>query len=216
VTAPGPVVAVVPVRALEGAKSRLGDALDAGERRDLVARLLARTLDALAPAAGAGVGRTIVVSGDDAVLALARRAGTAVVPLRQRGSGLNPGLEEARAVALELGAASLLVLPADLADPATPALAGLIAARPDGASVVLAPDRHGEGTNALLLTPPGAIDFSFGPGSRAAHRAAATAAGVAYVELDGPLALDLDTPEDLRLAAALGIRGLPGSGGSAE
>lgn len=205
-TAPGPVVAIVPVRALEGAKSRLGEALGVSERRDLVTRLLGRTLAALAGVAG--VERTIVVSGDEAVLALARRAGTSVVPLRQRGTGLNPGLEEARAVALELGAASLLVLPADLADPATAALAGLLAARPGGPSVVLAPDRHGEGTNALLLTPPGAIGFSFGPGSRAAHRAAAAAAGIAYLEREGPLALDLDTPEDLRLAADAGIEGL--------
>lgn len=210
-TAPGPVVAVVPVRSLAGAKSRLGEVLDAEERRDLVARLLERTLDALT--AVAGVGRTIVVSGDEAVLALARGRGSSVVPLRQRGTGLNPGLEEARAVALELGAASVLVLPADLADPATDELAGLLAARPAGASVVLAPDRHGEGTNALLLTPPGAIDFSFGPGSRVAHRAAAAAAGIRYTERDGLLALDLDTPEDLRLAAAAGIRGLVEPGG---
>ncbi|HEX7037229.1 MAG TPA: isocitrate lyase/phosphoenolpyruvate mutase family protein, partial [Pseudomonadales bacterium] len=34
-------------------------------------------------------------------------------------------------------------------------------------------DRHGTGTNALAMRPPGIIDFAFGPESRAAHRAAA-------------------------------------------
>lgn len=200
-TAADPVIAVVPVRSLAGAKSRLGEVLGPAARRDLVARLLDRSLAALA--AVAGVDRTIVVSGDEAILELARAAGA--VPIRQRGEGLNPGLEEARTAAAALGAASLLVLPADLADPAPAALADLLAARPAGPSVVLAPDRHGEGTNALLLTPPDAIAFAFGPGSRAAHRAAAGAAGAAYLEQEGPLALDLDTPEDLRLAAAAGV-----------
>ena len=60
-------------------------------------------------------------------------------------------------------------------------------------------DRHGTGTNALGLRPPDVIDVAFGPGSRAAHRPRAEAAGVRYVEIDGPLAVDLDTPDDLVL-----------------
>ncbi len=71
--------------------------------------------------------------------------------------------------------------------------------------VVLVPDRHGSGTNALLLAPPNAIDFRFGEGSRAAHAAAAEAAGATYVELDGPLSFDLDTPEDLLEADRRGL-----------
>ncbi len=49
----------------------------------------------------------------------------------------------------------------------------------------------------LRLRPPSVIDFAFGPGSRDAHRTAAARAGATYVELDGPLAMDLDTPDDL-------------------
>jgi 2-phospho-L-lactate/phosphoenolpyruvate guanylyltransferase len=64
-------------------------------------------------------------------------------------------------------------------------------------SVVLVPDRHGRGTNALAIAPPAAIEFAFGGDSRDAHRDAATRAGARYVELDGPLTLDLDTPDDL-------------------
>jgi coenzyme F420-0:L-glutamate ligase/coenzyme F420-1:gamma-L-glutamate ligase len=65
--------------------------------------------------------------------------------------------------------------------------------------VGLVPDRHGDGTNALLVAPPGTIPFEFGPGSRQAHSAAARHAGAAFVELDGPLSLDLDTGDDLLL-----------------
>jgi 2-phospho-L-lactate guanylyltransferase len=65
---------------------------------------------------------------------------------------------------------------------------------------VMVPDRAGEGTNVLLVSPPRAIDDAFGPGSRGRHAAAARAAGAILVEMDGPLALDLDTPEDLAAA----------------
>jgi len=68
-------------------------------------------------------------------------------------------------------------------------------------------DRHGRGTNALLLSPPGLVMPAFGEDSRAAHRAAATAARARWLELDGPLALDVDTPADLLLAAAAMQRG---------
>ena len=62
---------------------------------------------------------------------------------------------------------------------------------------MLVTDRHGTGTNVLGLRPPGAIDVAFGPGSRIAHRLAAEAADVAYLEVDGLLTVDLDTPDDL-------------------
>jgi 2-phospho-L-lactate guanylyltransferase len=65
--------------------------------------------------------------------------------------------------------------------------------------VVLVPDRHGRGTNALLVAPPDAIEFGFGGDSRRAHAACAADAGARFVELDGPLSLDIDTPDDLLL-----------------
>ncbi len=65
-------------------------------------------------------------------------------------------------------------------------------------------DRAGSGTNVLLVAPPDAIDFHFGVDSRAVHATAAHAAGAAYLEIAGPLDLDLDTPEDLLAAEAAG------------
>lgn len=211
--APPRIAAIVPVGTLEGAKTRLGETLDAEERLDLVERLLARTLGAAL--AVDRLADVLVVSPDRDVLQLASDLGART--LRQRSVGLNAGLAEARADAIAGGADAILVLPIDLAfvspttievllDPLEPALFEPTAAP---SIVVLAPDRHGTGTNALVLRPPGVIDFAFGPDSRSAHRAAAKAAGAAYLEVDGPLAIDIDTPADLVLVerhAPEGIR----------
>jgi len=68
----------------------------------------------------------------------------------------------------------------------------------DRLSVGIVPDRHGSGTNALVLEPPDAIAPAFGPDSLQRHVAAAEAAGRAHrVEPCESLAHDVDTPEDL-------------------
>jgi 2-phospho-L-lactate guanylyltransferase len=200
------VVALVPVRSLSGAKSRLGEPLDPEERADLILALLRRTVEAaLAAERLAGV---LVVSMDPDLLARARAMGAA--SLHQETDGLNEGLAEAR---LAVGAArAVVVLPADLPGITASAIDRLaqtaeraLREAPDRPVVVLVPDRHGSGTNALLLAPPTAIDFSFGEGSRSAHAKAADAAGATYLELDGPLSFDVDTPDDLLEADRRGL-----------
>jgi 2-phospho-L-lactate guanylyltransferase len=203
----GEIVALVPVRSLSGAKSRLGEPLDAEERADLVRALLRRTVHAARAATRlAGV---LVVSMDDALLQEARAMGAA--SLLQGAEGLNEGLEEAR-LAVRAGTSAVLVLPVDLPDVSASAIDALAEAaemaRRDAQEcpvVVLVPDHHGTGTNALLLAPPDAIPFRFGENSRAAHQAAALAAGASYVEVDGVLGFDLDTPEDLLEADLRGL-----------
>jgi 2-phospho-L-lactate/phosphoenolpyruvate guanylyltransferase len=199
----------IPVRALEGAKSRLGAVLDAEERRELVELLLRRTVEAAC--ATAGVDLVAVVSPDADALAVGVEAGAE--PIVQRSSGLNPGVVEARE-ALRGRADRLLVLPADLPGITAADISALLALA-DAAGlaggaparnlpvVVLAPDRHGRGTNALLLDPPGVIEPAFGGDSRDAHAGLAAAAGAAYVEAAGLLELDLDTPDDLLLVEAI-------------
>lgn len=208
--APRRTAVVIPVRSLEGAKSRLGEVLDAEERRELVELLLRRTIEA---ASGApGVTLVTVVSPDAAVLAVARLAGAR--PIAQHTAGLNAGLVEARDV-LHGDVDRLLILPGDLPGVTDDDVSALLAAadaadaadaaRADAGegTVVLAPDRHGRGTNALLLEPPDVIEPAFGHESRAAHRAAALDAGAAYVELVGRLDVDLDTPDDLLLLESI-------------
>jgi 2-phospho-L-lactate/phosphoenolpyruvate guanylyltransferase len=195
---PRPATVVVPVRSFEGAKSRLGAVLDAEERRDLVERLLRRTV--AAALAARGVAEVVVVSPDPEVLALAATLGAR--PVAQRSRGLNPAIHEARDAARNAG--RLLVLPADIPAVSAAALGAVLDAgdRAGTPGVIVAPDRHGRGTNALLLDPPDVIDPAFGGDSRAAHAWLASSADAAVAEVPGVLELDVDTPDDLLLAEA--------------
>jgi 2-phospho-L-lactate/phosphoenolpyruvate guanylyltransferase len=206
--------AVVPIRGLETAKTRLGADLDAEERVELVTELLRRTL--LATRDAGRITGTIVVTKDPAAAGLATRC--AAIGLVERAPGLNEAIEAARSVAVARGATAVLVLPADLPAISAEHVDALVGAAmadgpadPGGSSplVALVPDRHGEGTNALLLSPPDVIRPRFGTESRLVHSEAAASAGARYVELDGPLSVDLDTAADLPAAeAALGsLRG---------
>jgi 2-phospho-L-lactate guanylyltransferase len=205
VTAPPRIAAVIPVGTLAGAKTRLGGSLDAEEREDLVGGLLARTL--LAALAVDRLGDVLVISPDREVLSRASAAGART--LRQRSRGLNAGLVEARIDVVAGGADALLVLPIDLPFITADAV-GIVAEAIEAplAAVILVTDRHGSGTNVLALRPPDIIEFAFGPGSRAAHRAGARAAGAIYVELDSPLSVDLDTPDDLVYVESTAPEGL--------
>ena len=107
---PPRLVAIVPVGALEGAKSRLGETLDAEERRDLVGRMLERTVRAAL--ATPGIAEALVVSPDREALAAAARLGGRT--LLQRSQGLNRGLREARDDAIAGGAGAIVVVPIDI------------------------------------------------------------------------------------------------------
>ena len=210
------IAAIIPVGTLAGAKSRLGERLDAEEREDLVQGLLARTV--LAAAAVDRLDDVLVASPDRDVLRRAADLGART--LRERSRGLNAGLAEARDDVVAGGADSVLVLPIDLPFVTSDAIAAILAPLTDPAAdpkslddapaavVVLVTDQHGSGTNALALRPPGIIDFAFGPGSRRAHRAAAEAAGATYLEIDGPLTVDLDTPDDFVLVETIETEGV--------
>jgi 2-phospho-L-lactate/phosphoenolpyruvate guanylyltransferase len=200
------IAAIIPVGPLEDAKSRLGRALDAEERQDLAERLVRRTVTAAL--AVNELADVLVVSPDRAVLRFAAELGART--LRQRSEGLNAGLVEAREDVVAGGADALLVLPIDLAFVSATTVAPVVTAvvQPrTTAVVVLVTDRHGTGTNVLAVRPPDAIDFCFGVDSRRAHGSAALAAGAAYVELDGPLVFDIDTPADLVLVESMAAEG---------
>lgn len=199
--------ALVPIRGLESAKTRLGGNLDAEERRELVVDMLRRTLVATRDARR--VAGTIVVTMDPDAAGIARdhRA----VGLVERAPGLNGAISAARSVAVARGATAVVVLPADLPAISASVVDALVEAATDAIAlpasglVALVTDQHGSGTNALLISPPGLIDPQFGVASRDLHRAAAARAGATFFELDGPLALDVDTPDDLVVAeTALG------------
>ena len=192
--------AVVPVKDLAGAKSRLGPVLDLEGRAALTMSMMQNVLSALREA---GVERTYVVSPDPDVLAAAKDSGA--VPLRQRSRGMNPALEEAREKAVADGATSLLVFPADLPLLRAPDVEAVVEAGNGGPGnlVAISPDAAGRGTNALLLSPPDALPFLFGPDSFGAHLGEARARGGEARVVERPnLGFDLDTADDLRRLTA--------------
>lgn len=185
---------LIPCKPFAAGKSRLAPALGDGERAALCARLLRQSLDcalALVPAAACHV-----ITADDEAAALA--GGVGVAAIGDRGAGLNQALADARAVIRRTCAEpALLIMPIDLPRASAAALRRLIAVP---AEVVAAPDRQGLGTNALYLSPAaaGIVDFRFGEGSFAAHRAAAQHAGFRFAaHADPDLAFDIDGPDDL-------------------
>lgn len=189
--------AIVPVKPLLRAKSRLSPVLSSEQRAELSQRLLLRTLDVLEQLPE--VSHTLVISRDQRALALAREHKARTVT--EYGSpDLNVALARATALAKSQGATAVLVLPADLPLIDTQHVRELISYAGEPPVVVVAPDRHERGTNALLVAPPGLIEYEFGPDSYAHHHARGESAG-AKVEICRSLALglDLDAPEDLEL-----------------
>ncbi|HEY8292160.1 MAG TPA: 2-phospho-L-lactate guanylyltransferase [Thermomicrobiales bacterium] len=187
--------ALIPVKGLASAKSRLTPPFSGDERAALTLAML-RHVVAAAQASGA-LARITVVSPDTTVLDCAEALGVAA--LRQRTIGLNPALDEARTEALFHGAEAVLALHADLPqlDPADIAL--MVALLPPPPAAVLAPDYTGSGTNALLIAPADALPFLFGPDSFARHLAAVKQQNLPYAVASAPgIAGDVDTPDDVR------------------
>ena len=193
----GGVWAIVPAKPFRKAKSRLAAALSPSERAQLSREFLAHTLSVLAQSPG--VIQTVVVSGDPAALFLARASGAQAVE-ETGGPDLNAALAQATRLAVSARAAGVLVLAADLPLLAPADVAALLDAGEAGVQVTLAPDRHDEGTNALVARPPGLIQYAFGAGSFARHAALCDAAGARMIVVRRPgVALDVDAPEDLAL-----------------
>ncbi len=186
------VCAVVPVKDLRKTKSRLKPILNAGCRAGLTIYMMGRVISTLRKA---GIEEVCVVSPDRIVLDEAGKRGAS--PLLQKSRGLNPALEEGRRWAVERGASSLLVVPADLPLLDVEDVRTVLDAARES-SVVVSPDAARVGTNALLLRPPDAIPFSFGLGSFGAHVRAAEQEGLSVTVCEREhLAFDLDTGQDL-------------------
>jgi 2-phospho-L-lactate guanylyltransferase len=170
---------LVPLKALDRAKTRLADVLSPEERAELMRSLLERVVAAVREA---GVDRITVVTAEPI-------DGYAV--WNDRGLTWNDALAAASA---EIVTEPLVaVVSADLPLLRAEEVEDLLEATPPrGIAIARALDG---GTNAVSMRPPGLVRTHFGePGSAAVH----AALGVQHVVLDLPgLAFDVDTPEDL-------------------
>jgi 2-phospho-L-lactate guanylyltransferase len=197
--------AIVPVKPLRRGKSRLSGTLTEDERTALNQELLEHTLKVLSNLKE--LAQVLVVSRDPHALTIARNHGAKTV--QEDGQPhLNTALARATVMAQVHSIRGILVLPADLPLLTADDVRALIdrAAKPP--VVVIAPDRHGKGTNALLMVPAGQIEYDFGEGSFKRHcdRAKKSGARLEILELPS-LGLDLDLPEDLEMIRKLKVEG---------
>jgi 2-phospho-L-lactate guanylyltransferase len=199
--------AILPMKDLATAKSRLAPQLTPDERQALALEMLRRVLAVLCDAANGATSAPLravwVVSGEPLVLELAAQYGAS--PLADTSGDLNAALALARQAAAHAGAEAVLVVPADvplITQADVTALAAALHRTGDyPGRVVLAPDRRERGTNALGLTLPTRFPFQFGARSLEQHIENARRLELAlHIYRSPTLALDIDTPEDIHEA----------------
>ena len=189
------VWAVIPAKPVEEGKSRLADVFTPQQRTRLNHYLFGNTLGIVCSVFPHG--RVIVVSRDPALLGIAAAAGAHA--LTEHGDDLNQALHQAADFPHLTG--GLLAISADLPNLIPDDLHAILAAP---GRITIAPDRAGQGTNALLTTPAASIPYCFGANSFARHSAEAARLGIIPSIISRPgLAFDLDTPEDLGLCSHL-------------
>jgi 2-phospho-L-lactate guanylyltransferase len=187
-------LAILPIKSFDEAKQRLGPSLDHALRRLLVEAMVADVLIALRRARS--VAATVAVSSDEAAQRIAGAYGATL--LYDDGGGHNGAAMKGIRHAVAHGFERALLVPGDCPALSPDDVDELLRHPARDPCALVVPDRHGTGTNALVLAPPDTLEPGFGPDSCERHVDRATAAGVQCEVIDVPsLALDVDTPDDL-------------------
>ena len=191
-------LAILPIKSFGSSKQRLSGLLGRGSRQALAQAMFLDVLSALRRVRS--IDAIAVVTADYAAESAARNEGVHLL-FDAKEDGQSEAVSIGIRYGIEVGFERVLLLPGDtpLIEPAGIA-AMLGRAEREATGAVIVPDRHGAGTNALLLSPPQALAPSFGEGSLERHRAAAAVAGLTHrIDETPSLALDIDTPDDLEL-----------------
>lgn len=188
--------AVLPIKRLDQAKSRLRATLNADERRALVIEMFEAVLTTLLACRGTLLAEVWVISADPTLLA--RAEGHTARSLRDEAETLNGALGQAQTAVCAAGATALLIIPGDVPLITIADVAALVQILTAGADVVLAPDRQNAGTNALGLRLPTILPLHFGSHSAQLHTAAALEHGLHLQRYHSPtISLDIDDSESL-------------------
>lgn len=193
----GGIVAIVPMKPLLRAKTRLADALTPSERAAVSLGMLCRVV---AAAQASSLGGVWVIGGDAVVKQAVERAGATW--RKDCGADLNASIALAMRQAFKCGK-SALYLPADLPFVTACDVNALLSASQDGATLALAPAKRDGGTNAMLIPFGSPFRPALGKRSFCRHKAQAQRLGIAFAvcESEG-FGIDLDTPADLAVCAA--------------
>lgn len=188
--------AIIPVKPLKNAKSRLSQILTPDQRYEFAQAMFRHVLSVVTSVQQ--ITGVLVISRDTKALSIARDMGAKTI---QEGavSDLNPALLRATAVVSSWRADSVFILPADLPFINVDDVKSIIKrGQTDGTAIVIATDDEGDGTNALLVSPPGLIEYAYGRGSFKKHIERAREVGASVISYySDRIALDIDTPSDL-------------------
>ncbi len=189
------VWAIIPVKPLNRAKSRLEKVLSADQRAALTEMLFRQVLSVVL--SSNRISGVLVISRDTRAIGIARDLGAKTI---QEGgqSDLNPALERATQVLKSWRVNALLILPADLPLIQVEDINAMVDGGREGEAVVIATDRNQDGTNALFVRPPGLFEYAYGKESFRKHVMLARAAGAKVTIYESErLQLDIDEPTDL-------------------
>lgn len=190
------LIFVIPVKDTRGAKQRLAGLLPQTLRSELALMLLDQTLRDLARFAPE-VERLLI--SDAPAMAMVAESHGAYFLHEPAGAGETAAVQRATAWTIKQGYAAQAVIPADMAQLSEAEVRLLVEAPRPAPGVILCPAVGDDGTNAILASPPNAIDYRFGDKSFAGYRARAAATGLAceIMRLES-FVLDIDTPDDVR------------------
>ncbi len=196
---------IIPVKPLRLAKSRLAEVLSSEERQLFAENMLRHVLEVVKSVPQ--ITGTLVISRDNHVLSIAREYGAKTI--QESGSPeLNTALMRATSVINSWRSDGVLILPADLPFIAAEDITVMLNLAGEGTSVVIATDRNKDGTNALLVRPPGLIEYAYGEGSYQRHTVLARDAGAeVHIYESERLLQDIDLPEDIENYSRMIARG---------
>jgi len=191
---------LIPVKNLAHAKQRLAPAMTQESRTRLARAMMQDVLAAVAALRNAPP--VFVVSSDTGALAAARERGWECLPEEQQSSE-SDSVDAASRICAARGITGLLRIPIDVPLITAADIEAVLAACPGGPGAVLIPSGSGDGTNALLRTPPHLFPSHFGPGSFARHIAEARRCNAEVrIVRNAHFELDVDDAADLRAVAA--------------
>jgi 2-phospho-L-lactate/phosphoenolpyruvate guanylyltransferase len=187
--------AIIPVKPFSKGKSRLSELLSQERRVLLNSTLLSRTIRVLKNVPE--IHNIIVISRDSSALSIAHNFGIKTIQ-EDANIELNKALRRTVAVAKAYQVDSILVIPSDLPLLEPGDVSGMLSLRKAHPEIIIAPDRRGEGTNGLLLSPPDIINFKFGKDSFKQHMCEAKEKNIAFSIYENiNFGLDIDLPQDL-------------------
>jgi 2-phospho-L-lactate guanylyltransferase len=187
------IFALLPVKEFKNAKQRLASLLTPAERDGLALAMYRQMLSTLC--AVRGVDKIAVATSDEIAAAYARDAGVEVFEETEQ-RGHSHSADAAARRAMDQGAKTVMLLPIDVPLVTRSEIEELIAVADTG--LVVTPDAEGTGTNALVRTPPDAIQSCFGPGSFRKHLDQAKERAISVKVVSPPgLTFDIDTPTDI-------------------